>query len=236
MSDNIRMGWDEYFYKMAAMASTRATCPRRHVGCVVVYDNRLLATGYNGSPPGEDHCDKYGCIMQDNHCVRTVHAEANAIAQAAAEGISLYGSTAYVTFQPCIVCCKLLLSAGVHKVVSPMMGFTPLWQYKTHHLYSKLIGKENGDEYFDRLEINTEHTAQPFVNSPPLFQQPPLNHDEMAALCEAADGSKWSLQIMRLVAELRSWRGGTNAVILSDSTTATTNPTISNRGPRKADQ
>jgi len=112
-----RPSWDEYFLKLAMLASERATCPRMHCGCVLVRDRFVLSTGYNGSLPGTPHCTSHGCIVVNNHCVRTNHAEINAICQAAQHGISLTGATAYVTNMPCTACAKALVAAGVRRVV-----------------------------------------------------------------------------------------------------------------------
>lgn len=113
----MRPSWDEYFLKLAMLASERATCPRMHCGCVLVKDRYVLSTGYNGSLPGADHCEDVGCLIVDNHCVRTNHAEMNAICQAARHGVSVAGSTAYVTNMPCTTCAKALASAGIRRVV-----------------------------------------------------------------------------------------------------------------------
>lgn len=113
----MRKTWDEYFMGIAWAVSTRATCDRLHVGCVIVDAERsILATGYNGSVRGGDHCDDAGHDMVNGHCVRTVHAEANAVAQAARRGARLSGSIAYVTAFPCWGCAKLLRNAGVRIV------------------------------------------------------------------------------------------------------------------------
>ncbi len=98
------------------LASERATCPRMHCGCVLVKDKYVLSTGYNGSLPGLPHCDDAGCLIVDDHCVRTNHAEMNAIAQAARHGISINGATAYITNMPCTTCAKALLSAGIVRI------------------------------------------------------------------------------------------------------------------------
>jgi len=113
----MRPSWDEYFLKLAMLASERATCPRMHCGCVIVKDKYVLSTGYNGSLPGLDHCEDVGCLIVDNHCVRTNHAEMNAIAQAARHGVSLQDATAYVTNMPCTTCAKALLAAGIVRIV-----------------------------------------------------------------------------------------------------------------------
>jgi len=112
-----RPNWDQYFLKLAMLASERATCPRMHCGCVLVKDKNVIATGYNGSIPGDDHCDEAGCLVEDNHCVRTVHAEMNAIIQAAKRGHPIEGATAYVTNMPCTTCAKALVTAGIKRVV-----------------------------------------------------------------------------------------------------------------------
>lgn len=112
-----RPDWDEYFLKLAMLASERATCPRMHCGCVLVKDKNVIATGYNGSIPGDEHCEDVGCLVVDNHCIRTVHAEMNALAQAARHGSSVEGASAYVTNMPCTTCAKALISAGIRRVV-----------------------------------------------------------------------------------------------------------------------
>lgn len=113
----MRKSWDEYFIGLAHAAATRATCDRKHVGCVLVVDKRMIASGYNGSVPGQEHCDDVGHDMLNGHCVRTVHAEVNAVAQAARLGISTKGSSAFVNTYPCWPCFKVMLSAGIVEVV-----------------------------------------------------------------------------------------------------------------------
>lgn len=112
-----RPAWDEYFLKVAMLVSERATCPRMHVGCVLVKDKRILSTGYNGSIPGDAHCEDEGCIIEDNHCIRTIHAEMNAILQCAVHGVSTEGAVAYVTNMPCSNCAKALIGAGIKEVI-----------------------------------------------------------------------------------------------------------------------
>ena len=114
---NKRPNWDQYFLKLAMLASERATCPRMHCGCVLVKNKDVVATGYNGSIPGDVHCDDAGCLVVDNHCVRTVHAEMNALIQAAKRGHAIEGATAYVTNMPCTTCAKALITAGIRRVV-----------------------------------------------------------------------------------------------------------------------
>lgn len=112
-----RESWNAYFMQMAEHVATRATCDRKHVGCVIHKDNRVLATGYNGSLAGTPHCDDVGHHMEDGHCIRTVHAEANAIAHAARAGVPLEGATLTCNTTPCWPCFKLIASAGIVKVV-----------------------------------------------------------------------------------------------------------------------
>lgn len=112
-----RPSWDAYFLDIAFAIATRSTCDRAHVGAVLVRDRRILCTGYNGAPAGLPHCDDVGHLIIDGHCVRTLHAEQNALIQAALHGVSTAGATAYVTHQPCLTCAKMLINAGVKRVV-----------------------------------------------------------------------------------------------------------------------
>ena len=113
----MRPDWDSYFTQIAQVVATRSTCDRAYVGAVLVREKRILATGFNGSPKGLDHCDEAGHLMVEGHCVRTIHAETNAIIQAALHGVSTNGATCYVTHYPCIHCTKTLINAGIKKVV-----------------------------------------------------------------------------------------------------------------------
>ena len=113
----MRPEWDSYFMKIAYAVSERSTCDRAYVGCVLVLDKRILTTGFNGSPKGQPHCEEVGHLMVEGHCVRTIHAETNAIIQAALHGVSTKGSTCYVTHMPCINCTKALINAGIVRLV-----------------------------------------------------------------------------------------------------------------------
>jgi dCMP deaminase len=117
MRNHMRPDWDEYFMDIAFAVAERSTCDRAHVGAVLVRDRRILTTGYNGAPAGLPHCDEVGHLMVDGHCVRTLHAEQNAIIQAALHGVGIQGATAYVTHQPCLTCAKMLINAGITRVV-----------------------------------------------------------------------------------------------------------------------
>ena len=120
-----RKSWDEYFMEIADIVKTRSTCLRRHVGAVIVKDNRIISTGYNGAPTGLLHCTTIGCERQRQNIpsgqrhelCRALHAEQNAIIQAAKFGISTEGATAYITVQPCVICAKMLINAGITRVV-----------------------------------------------------------------------------------------------------------------------
>jgi dCMP deaminase len=113
-----RISWDFYFSKIAVTVAERGTCDRAWVGAVLVNeDNQIISTGYNGSAKGLPHCSDVGHLMIDSHCIRTVHAESNAIIQAALNGKSTKGSTCYVTHFPCIHCTKMLINAGIKRIV-----------------------------------------------------------------------------------------------------------------------
>ena len=120
-----RPSWDEYFMKLANEVATRTTCLRRAVGAVIVKDRRILATGYNGVPTGLAHCAETGCLRQqlgvqaaaDLVTLPAGHAEQNAIIQAARYGINITGASIYITTQPCVVCAKMLINAGIEEIV-----------------------------------------------------------------------------------------------------------------------
>lgn len=121
-----RPSWDEYFLELAALVSRRRTCLRRSVGAVLVRDKKILATGYNGAPSGLEHCLDIGCLReklkipsgQRHELCRGLHAEQNVILQAALHGISTKGSTLYITNQPCVICAKMLINAGIKEIVT----------------------------------------------------------------------------------------------------------------------
>lgn len=120
-----RPSWDEYFLDVAKLVAKRATCLRRSVGAVIVKDKRILATGYNGAPSGLKHCFDIGCMRQKlkipsgqrHELCRALHAEQNALIQASLYGISVKGSTIYATCQPCVICAKMLINAGIKEIV-----------------------------------------------------------------------------------------------------------------------
>lgn len=112
-----RDNWHQYFMGIAKQAATRATCDRKHVGAVIVQDRSIISTGYNGAIAGMPHCTDVGHLMEHDHCVRTVHAEVNAIAQAAKRGMPTEGATIYVTANPCWNCFKTIANAGIKTIV-----------------------------------------------------------------------------------------------------------------------
>lgn len=125
MSALNRPSWDEYFMEIARLVASRSTCLRRQVGAVMVKDKNILATGYNGTPSGITHCAEVGCLRQrlgvpsgERHeLCRGLHAEQNAIIQAAKHGVNIDGATLYCTNSPCSICSKMLINAGVRQIV-----------------------------------------------------------------------------------------------------------------------
>lgn len=113
---NDRPSWDEYFLQISDLVSTRATCQRLKVGAILVKNKKIISTGYCGAPKKTPDCFDDGCLMRDNHCVRTIHAEVNAVVQAAYHGISTQGTTLYSNWLPCYDCAKVLINAGVEKI------------------------------------------------------------------------------------------------------------------------
>ena len=117
--------WDDYYFEIVDVVKKRSTCLRRQVGAVIVKDNRIFATGYNGAPSGCKHCDEIGCMReklnvpsgQRHELCRAIHAEQNAMIQAAYSGTSIAGSVMYVNCQPCVLCAKLSINAGIKKIV-----------------------------------------------------------------------------------------------------------------------
>ncbi|MBQ1489929.1 MAG: cytidine/deoxycytidylate deaminase family protein [Eubacterium sp.] len=121
-----RLSWDEYFMQMAELTSKRSTCLRRHVGAVIVQDRHVIATGYNGAPRGLKHCEELGGCLREklkvpsgerHELCRALHAEQNAIIQAAVLGQSVEGGTIYITHQPCAICSKMIVNAGIRNIV-----------------------------------------------------------------------------------------------------------------------
>ena len=144
-----RASWDRYFMDIAQVVASRSTCDRKHVGAVIVRDKSILATGYNGSVRGLGHCDDEGHLMEDGHCVRTIHAEANAVIQAARNGVRIDEATIYVTASPCWNCFKMIANAGLKKIV-----------------YGEFYRDERIFEFAQRLSIELEHLPVAAVAEP----------------------------------------------------------------------
>ena len=111
-----RPTWDNYFMEIALQVSKRSTCDRKHVGAVIVRDKVILSTGYTGSIRGVKHCDEIGHLIENGHCVRTVHAEVNAVAQSSMNGTNINNSSIYLTASPCWPCFKILANSGIKKI------------------------------------------------------------------------------------------------------------------------
>ena len=127
MENNQRPTWDEYFLDVMHALAKRATCDRGRTACVIVKDKQIVVSGYVGSPPGLPHCDEVGHLMKKvveedgsihEHCMRTIHAEQNAICQAAKRGVSIAGATLYCKLAPCRTCAMLLIASGIKRVVA----------------------------------------------------------------------------------------------------------------------
>ncbi len=116
MGGSQRIGWDQYFMNIARQAAARSTCDRKFVGAVIVRDRNILSTGYNGSIRGMPHCDEVGHDLENGHCVATIHAEANAILQAAKNGVNISGAEIYTTASPCWNCFKLIANSGIRRI------------------------------------------------------------------------------------------------------------------------
>lgn len=120
-----RPSWDEYFIEMLGIIKKRSTCKRRQVAAIIVKDKRIIATGYNGAPTGLRHCGQVGCIREQkgipsgeqHELCRGIHAEQNAIIQSAVHGVSVKDSTIYITHSPCVLCAKMIINAGINRIV-----------------------------------------------------------------------------------------------------------------------
>ena len=146
-----RVSWEQYFTNIAKEAATRSTCDRKHVGAVIVRDKMILSTGYNGSIRGMPHCDEVGHLMEEGHCVATIHAEANAIIQSARNGVNINGGTIYVTASPCWPCFKQLANAGIQRIC-----------------YGEFYRDERIFEIAKTIRLDLEHVALPGVTLPKL--------------------------------------------------------------------
>lgn len=135
-----RPTWDDYFMAISKIIGTRSSCDRLRAGAVLVKENRIISTGYNGAPPGLEDCDEVGHLMEEGHCVRTIHGEHNTILQAAViPGASTKGSTLYSKYNPCIHCCKYVVAAGITRVV-----------------FSKIYRNSTAVEYLEKAGIKVD--------------------------------------------------------------------------------
>ena len=153
-----RVGWHDYFMNIARQAATRSTCDRKNVGAVIVRDRTILSTGYNGSIRGMPHCDEAGHDMESGHCVGTIHAEANAIIQAAKNGVNINGGACYVTASPCWSCFKQLANAGVTRICFGEF-------YRDNRIF----------DVASKIGIELVHVGLPGVNLAPLPVPPPAD-------------------------------------------------------------
>lgn len=152
-----RIPWEQYFMAQSVLLSLRSTCSRLEVGATIVRDKRIIAGGYNGSVSGDSHCIDEGCYVVDNHCVRTIHAEMNAILQCAKFGVPTEGAEIFVTHFPCLPCTKMILQAGITRIYY-------LEDYKNDPYAMQLIAKANvavikvtlTDSYFTKLHSDED--------------------------------------------------------------------------------
>ena len=151
-----RAAWDEYFMSIAQVVATRSTCPRKYVGSVIVRNKTILSTGYNGSIRGMPHCSDVGHMMEEGHCVATIHAEANAIIQAAKNGVVIDGGDCYVTASPCWSCFKQLANAGIKRICFGEF-------YRDNRIF----------EIAAKIGIELVHSGLPGVSLPALPPIPP---------------------------------------------------------------
>lgn len=140
-----RIPWNQYFMSQSIVLSARSTCQRLMVGATIVRDKRIIAGGYNGSVSGDDHCTDEDCYVESGHCMRTIHAEMNALLQCAKFGVQTDGAEIYVTHFPCLQCTKMLLQAGIRKIYY-------LHDYRNHPYAQNLLEKK---------EIATEQVIMP---------------------------------------------------------------------------
>ena len=151
-----RADWDDYFMSIAQVVATRSTCQRKYVGAVLVRNRTILSTGYNGSIRGMPHCTDVGHMMEDGHCVATIHAEANAIIQAAKNGVNIDGGDCYVTASPCWNCFKQLANAGIKRICFGEF-------YRDNRIF----------EVASKIGIELVHSGLPGVALPALAATPP---------------------------------------------------------------
>jgi dCMP deaminase len=154
-----RISWDEYFMAQSELLALRSTCTRLAVGATIVRDKRIIAGGYNGSIAGGVHCIDEGCYVIDNHCVRTIHAEMNAILQCAKFGVPTAGADIYVTHFPCLQCCKAIVQAGIKTVYYEL-------DYKNHPYALELFEQANIETVqVERKELEKKEEKKALVEA-----------------------------------------------------------------------
>ena len=138
-----RISRDELYVGVIELLAKRSSCEKTQVGAILVKDNRIISMGYNGAPSGVQHCTQGGCIIENGHCIGTIHAEANVIAWAARNGISTEGTVLYTTHQPCLDCSKLLINAGIKEVyfIEPYTDLRGYELLKAVEIYSFVLGR-----------------------------------------------------------------------------------------------
>lgn len=159
-----RPAWDDYFLNIAEVVSSRGTCPRRQVGAVLVKDKRILATGYNGAIAGQPHCSEIGCLIENGGCQRIIHAEMNAILQAAQHGVRISGATIYTTMSPCWDCFRAIANGGIVSIVYAV-------EYRVVERQRE-FAKKCGIEWTHRGDEKYVPGRGPRVLRPPLFAGP----------------------------------------------------------------
>lgn len=179
-----RITWEQYFMAQSHLLASRSTCSRLMVGATIVRDNRIIAGGYNGSVAGETHCIDEQCLMDNGHCIRTVHAEMNAILQCAKFGASTEHAELYVTHYPCVNCCKAIIQAGIKKV-----------SYATNyhnHPYAQTL--------FEQAGVALHYVPLAKMNS--LTATEPLKKEIVAALKQLPDSIEHEALIKAVKAQL----------------------------------
>lgn len=167
MSEHTRPSWDDYFMAITRIVATRGTCDRLYAGAVLVKDNRIVSTGYNGSPPGLPQCDEAGHLLEEGHCVRTIHGEHNALLQAAViGGSSTKGSTLYTLYSTCIHCAKYVVASGVKRIVIGKIYRNEQVLEYLQEAGLEVVIYEPGDGWYDSVaklfthDIETRHEKE----------------------------------------------------------------------------
>lgn len=180
-----RISWDQYYMTQSHLLALRSTCTRLAVGATIVRDKRIIAGGYNGSIAGGVHCSDEGCYVIDNHCVRTIHAEMNALLQCAKFGVPTEGAEIYVTHFPCLQCCKALIQSGIKTVYYAV-------DYKNHPYAIELFSQAGVKVEHVKLEKeypdqNTQKKREFVTGLLNKLSQDNINQDEMHSLQNEAD-------------------------------------------------